>query len=651
LTDEDSTERADKAAQLATQARQLLAEPPPDLSATLNALLQPHIGSFKCDAAEIVANNGTRTQSFASVIHTGTAPVGGPVPIDTVVAVIDAYERLTVESLEQAYQRTAQLKAFVKTDLDTSGDATARVMTAFIVLARESDLALDHISDEMARLNKATSCYRWPDMVAVAAKGFVNYTTRIPGDNQSGDFFLPTKGYTASSSPPLYITRAIRAAGDRTFNKVLSFICARLGIYQPGIAIERHETWLNGLPVHGIAAEAYQFNLAAELRPIADQDLINQYLPTDIFHILANGKKALGSVQFQRWQDGGVFIVRGEFPLEMFLIFLLQQVPSLKPKDMGFIRRPGIQISNVLPITEQDFLRTLDIFETRSSNVTVRKDTRTVMIQTFADEGTNSPFYARLMLGVFRMREPIEDVAVRDRFDKAYEPTLATLSSARDYAKDLLDLWSIHQKKIMTREIVEVSGNQIRITENVDRQLKRNFEGFVNVAARTLKQCMQNLTKQCGTDIGFFFAKDGACRDGIQRLRATDPLLADYLTQARTWSHPLMILRNEDLEHGAGINLRVICVTENGIVSAREPEIHGERLSVFVPRVMDRVACFVEEVTVHHLQRAIPQGVTIAEVPLADRPPEVVERFRLTVSVGGLSPWRLSPHQRRFEDS
>jgi hypothetical protein len=640
----------EKAALLAEAACRLLDIPASELPAAINTLLQQHIGSFRADTAPIVGNDGTLTPVFATVIHVGPEPAGQPVKVDDVLAVIDAYDSLTLADLETSYHRSAQLKAIAKTPPVGPGDPAAKVMTFFIVLSRTSALTLDQVSDEMGRKNATMPCYHWPDVVAVATKGIVNYSTRMPGETRSGDFFLPVRGYTASSAPPLYITRTFRALGDRTFNKIVASLTVRLAIYGPSAPLESHETWLIGIPAQGILAQAYQFNLAAELRPVEDRDLISQYLPNDTFSIVANGKKVLGSVRFQHWQDGGVIIVAGEFPLEMFLIFLRQEVPAIKPQDLGLIRRPGIQLSNVLPITEQDFLRTLQIFQARSANVRVRKDTGTVMLKKLADEGAASPFYARMMLGIYRVRQALADQETRDSFDKAYEPTLETLSAARDFAKDLSDIWRAHREKITSGAAIEFDGNRVAIRENIDRRLKRDLESFVNTVSRLLKQCMQNLTHQLGTDIGFFFKKDSAFRTGIEGLRATDAALADYLVQARTWSDPLMRLRNEDLEHGLGISLKVDYAIAGRTVTAGEPQIHGEALTVFIARVMDRITCFVEEVTIHLLQRAMPAGISVTEVSFGDRTREAPERFCLTVLPGGLPPWHILAHVARFED-
>jgi hypothetical protein len=71
----------------------------------------------------------------------------------------------------------------------------------------------------------------------------------------------------------------------------------------------------------------------------------------------------------------------------------------------------------------------------------------------------------------------------------------------------------------------------------------------------------------------------------------------------------------------------------------------------FVTVTFDRLACLVEEVTIHLLKRRFPGVVSLTELPLARRPEERPERFRVTVAEGGMPPWVIAYHASRFEDT
>jgi hypothetical protein len=66
--------------------------------------------------------------------------------------------------------------------------------------------------------------------------------------------------------------------------------------------------------------------------------------------------------------------------------------------------------------------------------------------------------------------------------------------------------------------------------------------------------------------------------------------------------------------------------------------------------MLDRLACFVEEVTAHCLQRQMPAGITITEIALAHRVPEAPERFRVTLAKGGMPTWSIVFHTSSLDE-
>ena len=86
-----------------------------------------------------------------------------------------------------------------------------------------------------------------------------------------------------------------------------------------------------------------------------------------------------------------------------------------------------------------------------------------------------------------------------------------------------------------------------------------------------------------------------------------------------------------------------------GIIYAEEPEISDRKVSDFVNFMMDRICCFVEEVTAHCLQAQMPGGISITEIPLDERDPTIVERFQLTVTTRGKPIWNLNYHESEFD--
>jgi hypothetical protein len=86
-------------------------------------------------------------------------------------------------------------------------------------------------------------------------------------------------------------------------------------------------------------------------------------------------------------------------------------------------------------------------------------------------------------------------------------------------------------------------------------------------------------------------------------------------------------------------------------IRAEEPKIAGKPVSQFATLMIDRLCCFVEEVSAHCLQKRMPSGVTISEVPLTKRAAEMPERFQVTLTPGGMPVWSIKYHQSTFEET
>ena len=137
---------------------------------------------FKAAAGFVRDRDGTRTEAFASVIH--TAPENargtdtGAFPADTVAAVVDACENLDLEGLRAAYGRIAQAKRLNKSSAPRVPGVPTTTVTLGIILASRSSLPLEVLAEELDRLNVETpgkaEGKAWPDMVVVASTGTIN---------------------------------------------------------------------------------------------------------------------------------------------------------------------------------------------------------------------------------------------------------------------------------------------------------------------------------------------------------------------------------------------------------------------------------------------------------------------------------------------
>lgn len=590
------------------------------------------------------------TETFGTIIFTAPSAdsVEGPIEVsaDALGCVIDVFQDMDLEQFHAAYERIACAKRLHKTPAPRVSGVPHTTVTLGVICANQTVVPLETLAEELDKLNGNTPSVQWPDMVVVLSQGIINYAVQFPGENISGDFLPPAEGATEAFTPPMYIITVMRPTGTYTFNKMCAFIIGHLAIFSPGAKLPNWAEILEGTPKDAVTLSGYQYNLSGELVPVPRQFYNDRYIAPRPLRIEDRQGNLLSTLQFLPWQSGGVVLLRGKLPLEGLLVFLGKEVL----KKGGVIKRPDAQISYVLPITQTNFTEMVKRIQ-RQSNMVVRSDPGEWVVQKVADEGSRSPFVARLFMGILRLRDAVfPDPAERDKFDKSYEVVTSSLLNARTAAEQIAETWESHVRKVSLGEVARLQGKTIHIDKSIDQELRKQVESFLNAAVRVLKQGMQNLAKDLQVDIGFLFKKQAAFNRGIATLESTDPPLAEYLRQTRTWSECLLERRNA-IEHEGWILSRVTYSDTGSGINANEPFVSGQPVSELVSFVFDRLACFVEEFTAHCLQEQMPTGITITEIAPADRVTEAPERFRVTLVNGGMPAWSIVFHRSSFEET
>jgi hypothetical protein len=86
----------------------------------------------------------------------------------------------------------------------------------------------------------------------------------------------------------------------------------------------------------------------------------------------------------------------------------------------SIFNRPDARISPVLPITQQNFNEM--VARLQNTNMIVRQEPLNLVSQKLSDEGSSSPFWARLFLGILRLADIVfPDAAKREEFHKITE--------------------------------------------------------------------------------------------------------------------------------------------------------------------------------------------------------------------------------------
>ncbi|MGB2986047.1 MAG: hypothetical protein WBE26_09200, partial [Phycisphaerae bacterium] len=218
----------------------------------------------------------------------------------------------------------------------------------------------------------------------------------------------------------------------------------------------------------------------------------------------------------------------------------------------------------------------------------------------------------------------------------------------RSASRRINQLLGEHLGRVARGEIAKARGSAIHVSESIDDELRKEAETFVNSAVRALKGGMQAVAKELGKDIGFLFQREQAFETGTNVLKGNDPKLAAYIVETRKWSERLMSCRNA-MEHEGWALPKVTYSQVGGAIRAEEPEIQGQRVTDFVSFVLDRLVCFVEDVTVHCLASRMPDGIAVTETPVTQREAEIPLRFQLTLREGGMPNWMLAYHSDSFE--
>ena len=378
----------------------------PALRGILNSGIGRFLGwPYKTASGCVADRQGNKTEVFASVVYVApegsAAPAPQAIPADTVAAVIDVSKSMDLEGFRAAYSRIAQAKRLKKATAPHLNGTPSTTVTLGIIFAQRSTLPLEDFAEELERLNARTPSREWPDMVAVSSTGSIHYAVQFPGESVSSDYLPPAEGALTGFTPPMYVVLVLRPTGVHTFNKMTAFLIAHLAIFSPGAKLPNWSHILDGAPRTAVTISGYQYNLKGELLPVPRQFYNDRHLPPSPIRIESQKGELLSTIQFVPWQDGGTVLLKGKLPLEGLMVFLGKE----GLERGGIVHRPAdLQISYVVPITQANFNEMLNRIQ-RQSNMVVRSGEGKWIIQKFADEGSTSPFMARLLMGVMRLRD------------------------------------------------------------------------------------------------------------------------------------------------------------------------------------------------------------------------------------------------------
>jgi hypothetical protein len=577
------------------------------------------LSNFYVDSAAIRDSAGSQTAVFETVVSTEPI-VGGIADASSAACAICVYHSLDEAKMRNGYYRIAQAKNLVKQPPIKEEQSTA---TLGVIVAAQSTMSLSQLADKVKELNVSVSDEQRPDMVTVLSRGVTNYGIRFSGDLAVMEYLPPQPGSRSFVAPTLLhiVTTATTAY---SLNRTVGYIIGHLAFFAGDLPRPDMRAIIEGAPSQRNIIATYQRNLAGKQIEIAEPAPIERppYIVED------QKGELLARLYYQPWQDGGVVLNEGRLPLEGLLPLMLLHAP------MAFRPTPDRQLSTVLPLTLDDFRKAVERIPQRS-NLRIRVQQQQFTAGKFMDEGTSTPFVARLWFTPLQLRDmAITDPDVKRQFDSIYQSVLNDLTTLRRIARETIQLWKDHVAKVASGQIARYD-KVIHVDELINEPLNYNMKTIIKDAASAAKT-FQELTAILGVDTGFMYQRPAQFEVVVEALEANDPALADYLREARKWMEPVTTLRN-NLEHKPYVAPPVAYNrTAEGGVRALEPYVMGLPITQFIPVLLSRLNRYVEEVQTWCFQRfaALPIG----EIPIAKRDPDKPERFKFIFSTQE-QPW------------
>jgi hypothetical protein len=636
-------------AEIRATAAKMIADsrvPGSSLGALLNAFLSEYLPwPFRSTRGKAFDSTGAESLHFESLIYTSPDD-SERVPADNLACAIDVHEKLGLQELRRSYEKIVRVKALTKSPTPSvpQGPPVANG-TMGIIFAVDSDIPIEALGEEVSRLNGHHNYLQWPDMIVVLSRGTVNLMCQIPY-KPLGDFLPPAR--EGSYRAAMYIHVFARAHASFALNKMCAVLFPYLYFFQPGVGLPPYREIVKDMPATGMPIAAFQFNLEGDLVPVPTSMRFDElFLFPLSFRVEDKQGNLHAKVQYLPWQNGGVVRVQGQFPIEALLVFAGKS--ALREP---IVRFQGEQTSGVIPMSRDQFKEMANRMA-RQSNLVIIPDKRpNLVVEQRGNEGTSSPFVARLFLGICEMRnQSIGDKVLREKFDKVFEGVHAGLESLRDTVRSVTQLYSAHSEAVARGEGARNVNGDIFVDTPIDRELRTQIESFVSTASRVFKDKMRELLSVLGVNIGFLYQKPHAFANGIAKLKQTDAPLADYLVETRAkWSERLSNCRN-DLEHGTWVVPGVRYEQNGAGVRAIEPAVDGQPVTEFVAHIAERIYCFVEECCAHAFQSVMQYDVSLTEIPLSQRNPEIASRFRLALIGGGTPVWTIAYHDTKFDDT
>lgn len=275
-----------------------------------------------------------------------------------------------------------------------------------------------------------------------------------------------------------------------------------------------------------------------------------------------------------------------------------------------------------------------------------------MVLKKISNEGSSSPFLARLFFGLLDMRDQLYLIGIQDKqekqklFDRKFKPMYEAAQATRDAAIEVEQLIRTHLDAIRSGHAVQFNANKYSIQETIDIPLGQAVDKLIDQSIIATKSCLQDILKDpLGLDIGFLYKEDKKFNDSITAInKAKEARLTIYLSEVRTrWLSKLNELRVDHQHHGWCLDEIKYKRINSSQIEAILPNINNLPVDEFVRLSANRTLLFIENMMAYAMQRSCRYPIFIVEIPKEQRDSKDPRRFRLAArGLDNSQPWVLN---------
>lgn len=271
-----------------------------------------------------------------------------------------------------------------------------------------------------------------------------------------------------------------------------------------------------------------------------------------------------------------------------------------------------------------------------------------------ADEGTNSPFIARMFAGILDLRHlivitnnnPLNIQITKRQFDRLYEPIRSNLSIALEAARSLNTISNQLIEDGLQGKLVETfSDGNFGFVNTRGPLIQKEFDSLVEHSVVAIRTHLNRfLTDIFDIDIGKLFDKKSRFEAYLQELNLQNSGdLSAYLKDIRSWSDPLIDgIWNQTKHANYRLSEPLLELMAFPNVTVTLPQVCNTPVNRYGFKTINRCCIFVEDMIVYGFQYLRHSPIRIIEIPLVDRPRYENKRFRADIKSPTNQLWSLS---------